>query len=105
MTYNITDHVVTVGNGAKEAYLNAKEISSCWKMQYNKSAELLNTKKYIIVDKTIYPSIDNALNNIDYSKLTDFGFTEKIAACYILTDNRYLFISFEKDASSHVSLQ
>ena len=104
MTYNITDHLVTVGSGAKQAYLNAKEISSSWKMQYNKSAELLNTKKYIIVDKTVYASVDDALNNINYSKLTDFGFTEKIAACYILTDNRYLFISFEKDTSIHALL-
>ena len=97
--FNITDHVVTVGRGAKEAYVNAKEISNSWKMQYNKSAELLNTKKYIIVDKNIYPSVSDALNNIDQVKLHDFGFTQKIAACYILTDNRYLFISFEKDNS------
>ena len=99
--FNITDKVVTVGAGAKQAYLNAKEMSSSWKIQYNKSAELLNTKKYIIVDKTVYSSVSDALFNIDQNKLSDFGFTERIAACYILTDNRYLFISFEKDNSLH----
>lgn len=99
--FNITDKVVTVGAGAKQAYLNAKEMSSSWKIQYNKSAELLNTKKYIIVDKTVYSSVSDALSNIDQNKLSDFGFTEKIAACYILTDNRYLFISFGKDNSSY----
>ena len=97
--FSITDYLVAVGRGAKEAYVNAKEISTSWKMQYNKPAKLLNTKKYIIVDKNVYPSVSDALNNIDQVKLSDFGFTEKIAACYILTDNRYLFISFEKDNS------
>jgi len=99
--FKIIDQVVTVGSGAKQAYVNAKEISSSWKMQYNKSAELLNTKKYIIVDKNIYSSVSDALNNIDQKKLTDFGFTEKIAACYILTDSRYLFISFGKANSQY----
>lgn len=99
--FKIIDQVVTVGLGAKQAYVNAKEISSSWKMQYNKSAELLNTKKYIIVDKNVYSSVSDALDNINQKKLTDFGFTEKIAACYILTDSRYLFISFEKDNSQY----
>ena len=97
MTYKITDHIVTTGSGAKEAYNHAKEISSAWSLEYNKSAELLKTKKYIIMDKTTYASVNDALDNINYSKLKDFNFTYKQAACYILTDNRYLFISFAKD--------
>ena len=97
MSYKITDYIVTQGNGAKQAYTYAKEISSAWNLEYNKSAELLKTKKYIILDKTKYASLDEALSNIDYNKLSEYNFTHKVAACYILTDNRYLFISFVKD--------
>lgn len=97
MPYKITDYIVTPGNGAKQAYLYAKEISSAWNLEYNKSAELLKTKKYIIIDKTEYASLNEALDNIDYNKLSEYNFTQKVAACYILTDNRYLFISFAKD--------
>ncbi len=97
MSYRITDHIVTSGNGAKEAYLYAKEISSAWNLEYNKSAELLKTKKYIIIDKTQYTSSSDVLKNIDYLKLSQYNLSHKIAACYILTDNRYLFISFVKD--------
>ena len=55
----------------------------------------------IIVDKNVYSSVSDALNNISQDKLSNFGFTEKIAACCILTDNRYLFVSFAKDNSLH----
>ena len=97
MSYRITDHVVTKGSGAKEAYLFAKEISLAWNTEYAKSAELLKTKKYIILDKTIFPNADLALGSINYSSLSNFKFTNKIAACYVLTENRYLFVSFVKD--------
>jgi hypothetical protein len=100
MTYNITDYIVTTGSGAKEAYTYARDISSSWNVEFNKSAELLKTKKYIIMDKTTYSSVKDALDNIDYSKLSDFNFTSKQAACYILTDNRYLFVSFAKDKTN-----
>ena len=58
--------------------------------------EYLNTKKYIIVDKQHYSSVADALSNIDQSKLAAQSFSEKLAACYLLTDDRYLFVSFAK---------
>ena len=97
MSYTITDYIVTSGDGAKQAYLHAKEVSSAWNTEYNKSAELLKTKKYMIIDKTQYSSLDEAIANLNYDKLLELNFTNKIAACYILTNNRYLFISFAKD--------
>jgi hypothetical protein len=97
MSYKITDYITTSGSGAKQAYLYAKKISSSWNVEYNKSADLLKTKKYMILDKTVFSTASEALRSVDYRKVTQLNFTEKIAACYILTDNRYLFVSFTKD--------
>ena len=94
--YNISDYIVTTGSGAKEAYVYAKSVMADWNVDYKKYSPLLNTKKYIIVDKQHYSSVPDALSNIDQTKLAAHSFSEKLAACYLLTDDRYLFVSFTK---------
>ena len=95
-TYKISDYIVTTGSGAKEAYVYAKDLMTEWSVDYKKHSPLLNTKKYIIVDKQHYSSVADALNNVDQTKLAAHSFNEKLAACYVLTDDRYLFVSFTK---------
>ena len=41
-------------------------------------------------------SVADALKSLDQKKLLAYSFNEKLAACYLLTDDRYLFISFLK---------
>lgn len=95
-TYKISDYIATTGSGAKEAYVYAKSLMTDWNVDYKKHSPLLDTKKYIILDKQRYSSVLDALNNIDQAKLAAHSFNEKLAACYVLTDDRYLFISFIK---------
>ena len=96
-SYKVTDYITATGSGAKEAYNSAKQILTAWQTHYNKKTSLLATKKYIIIETLVYASFQDVLDNLDVQKLADAKITEKVAACYILTDSRYMFVTFERN--------
>ena len=97
MSYIVTDKLVARGKDVKNAYKNALEISKAWKVEFHKQSSLLKTNKYILLSKEVFKRPEEAIAHLDNMDLKSKNINPTIAGAFTLTNNKYLFLSFERN--------
>lgn len=86
------NYVVAIGESAKKAYLNALEQEEAWVLNdENYYSDILDTKRYFIVNIQPFPSKEEALLWLESFDFSTIKYRKNTCGTCILSDNQYLF--------------